>query len=352
MPNIISKQINIELLQNETALHSLKPKFIVGDSLIFNIKILEEPNKPKDLTDCKIDVKALRVRENSLVEQRYEDSTTDYKIEILTPIEGTIRAKLKPNFTSKGDVYRFYVTVRDNDENITVQPFTYTVLNSIDETIVENASDDVSTLRDLNDLIIQYENELVGISSTVDVLEKEIQSDIANINHSITALEDDVELRIDEIDKVMSGIENSLKINAVKIHKLTPYIPQGSNYVYLTTPLISLSDTRNLAKCAYNLQVCGKVANDLVIHNSLSDVLFLVNLDSSNKEVVQVNTYSRIDLDIQGRKIEPSVVFSNLTTQINPTTTTMFNLLVKTKINKNYINSVSGYLIPYGLDVL
>lgn len=351
MPNVIAKQETFTLLQNAIKPHIIRNRFTVGDSVILNIQVMEDINKPKDLSECKIDIKALRENENSLVEQRFEDNCEDFKIEILIPLEGRFKAKLKPNFVSKSDRYKMFITIKDNDENITIQQISYVVEPSIDTDIVEVVEKDISTIKNVHDLLTQYENELVNISSDVDKIISEVKLGLTNIENEIVNMEDDIENRIVEINKAINGVENSLKINTIKQHKLTPVILEGNNFVYLKSDLISLSNPRDLAKCVYSLQVNGKVANDLVVHNSISDLLFTVNLDSSNKEIIQANTYSRIDLDIQGRKIEPSVVFDNMSINIKPDKTT-FYFIVKTKINKNYINSVNGYLTPLGIDIL
>ena len=346
MENIIAKQYDIILKDYETKSVTPSPpiKLFVGDSVILNIQVLTKDNLPKDLTGCNVDIKALRTTSNELIEQKFNE-TTKCIVAIVEPLTGCVRVVLKPNFTSKADKYTLGLNIYDTDENISTQTVVYSVLNTLEGNIIEELENDITTLNKLYNTILQYENELIAIDNDVMELQSLVDLELIKINDKlnqsnisidnlISALNVKIQNAKDEIDNVIS----KLNTETLKSYKLKPTIV--GEYVYFESDEI-LDNTSTLPTKGYTVKISGCVSNEEVVHSSVGLLTYYRNINTIYSDYI-----SLLDKSIQGRQVTPTILFDGNIGSVG--VKNGYKIVIKTNINKAFLNSANCVLVSLG----
>ena len=333
MPNIIAKKLNIELDSINQKVKNIKDfTVIIGDSVEITIN-LKENNLPKNITNCVC--RLIGIKENS---DSFEQTE---KIEIIDVLNGVI--KIYPRldvFNVEGKTI-CCLLVEDADETISVQRFIINVAKSMVTDLIVESKEEIETLKQLNNLLTQYRDDLVSINQSVLAMENSVAQKTQELDLGFSELKGNIKIEIEGLQSQISGANEIINHQLTKAIKLNPYNVVGSNYVYLATEVLNFK-AEDLLYRAYDVFLGGRL-EDTTFNTSIGKLTFY-------KQNGKIYPYylSLMDRSINNRTLSPSVVYSDLTSEILPTATG-FRIMVKSNLPKN-LNSegVVCYLTPLG----
>lgn len=269
--NVIAKPYDLAIdIMNITPIRNDKHKSILGDSLVFNISLMQD-DIAKDLTDCKIDMITtitLINEETVRIEHLYED-ITDGKIEIITPLEGKIRIYPKSAFTKYEGTCYFEIVIRDINNKIYTPKVIWRVIKSLSNEVLEPTKDIIGTVTELKDILDKYHsgigeginpiaiiNDLAtgGITSALSaeqgkLLKTYADEQIESVNQRINTIQNNsgsLDLRdavSGEIFKINTSTTPIITYGEIILSKTSIIITEGQSDIF--TVLLDKAPTNN-----------------------------------------------------------------------------------------------------------
>ena len=353
MSNIIAKQFKFTL--DSKSVKTYREKGFVcynTDSIKFTIDITED-GVPKSIVGTNIEVNYSYPNGESIsMKQDFEDG-----IKIVGG--NTIEVMPKNGCLIPTDVLMIEVNIYDEDEFITLQPFTFKVLKSTESDIYDKAETVIKTMRSVADqitILVQDVEELEGmvreaegmiesrtsqaiesaqemlgsINGVVDEMTTLVDEKIEETNLKLLEFQNSSSARVDELIgvseiKINNLIENSTEELGVLTDKIkeatveldeyflrsTPLTPIDYNGKILFTSDLLISSPTNLVNKTFILTVTGSVANI----NTISSYIAILYFTQEGEKVV-VNYTTLANKSIQGKMIDIIPQFNNLTTSI------------------------------------
>ena len=335
----ISKYFEINLDSKITK--PLKDKALVcfdTDSIMIKAIITEDLDE-KDIEETQVSV--IYDYGSYKVEQRMEDGG----IEVVGKSE--IDIVPKSNCLMEAVAVNISINIYDEDEFITIQPFTFRILKSSESEIMDEAKDIVSNTVILREQLDALEDRVEIINTDISdktiivqeqidefsiILEDEIESmhELININiedtrNNVYAVNNELNSLVNEEISIARGEISSLKQDAIDdIADLTERVNNTSmeldEYFLRSTPLNPidydgkllfstgriLGSPLNLIGKTYIMNVTGSPSNLSTISTNLSLLYF--TLESGN---VVANYVSLANKSIQGKTITIAPQFDN-----------------------------------------
>lgn len=154
MNNKIGKEFSVKLDVKKVNLLKTDISVQTFDTVYLNIEIIEN-GLPKDISNCEIEIYGLRNTSGTKIEQKFIEGIT-----VVDSKQGEINVKLKDSFVKYSDRISVSTLIKDEDEKVYIQPFLFTVTNSLSNSIVEEALNDIVSLEELNKMVIEL-NKLI-----------------------------------------------------------------------------------------------------------------------------------------------------------------------------------------------
>lgn len=196
----ISKHFTFTLdIKKSSTLNSEALKFNYGDDVTLNIKITDE-QKPKDISHCKVDlIIANAILDNPLI-HRYEDGG-------ISIVDNEIVIICKDEYIDLIGTNVCQLIIRDTNQSITTQMFTYQVLSTLISNDMIIATDKINTLLELEKAIEYTSNKLITLDGDFDTVKTNLENANQSIETSITELRDKVNLEITNIDSIINQVK-------------------------------------------------------------------------------------------------------------------------------------------------
>jgi hypothetical protein len=377
MSNIIAKQFKFTL--DSKSVKTYREKSFVcynTDSIKFTIDIIED-GAPKSIVGANIEVNySYPNGESESMKQEFEDG-------IVIVGGSTIEITPKNNCLVPTDVLMIEVNIYDKDEFITLQPFMFKVLKSIESDIYDKAETVTKTMRSIADqmavltqdveeleglvreaegmiesrtsqAIESAQEMLSGVTVTVDEMTALVDEKIEETNLKLLELQNTASTRVDNFietseTKVGNLIETSnVELNAL-VHKLqdvsveldeyflrsTPLTPIDYNGKLLFTTDLLIASPTSLVNKTYILTTTGSVSGMNIITTNVAILYF-----TQENDKVVINYTTLANKSVQGKSITIIPQFSNMATSI-PRDTFNFKIYIETNLLTSCIDNAT-----------
>lgn len=358
MDNVLAKKFQFKLDAKSTKMYKDK-SFVCydTDSLKWVIEVLEE-DEPKSLGNSEIEVVySYPNKENGAVKQVMADGGIEIEA------DGTIVVRPKNNCLIPTDYLRIDINIYDQDEFITLQPFMFRVIKSIESEIYEKAEDVVKTMKSITEqmasligdveelqvLVSQKEDEIdIRVQNMVSMLEDNIN----NTNDKLIALQEETRNDFDqyieeskntilgfvadsnnEIDALMERINNSnVELDEIFLRSmsLTP-INEGGKMIFTTNTI--MTSPYNLINKTYILNTTGSPYTSNVVTSNIGLLYFTLEGDN-----VVINYTLMANKTVQGKNITVTPLFGN-NSNIISSGATNFEISIKTNLLAEYAST-------------
>lgn len=377
MSNIIAKQFKFTL--DSKSVKTYREKSFVcynTDSIKFTIDIVED-GSPKSIVGANIEVNYSYPNGESIsMKQEFEDG-------IAIVGENTIEITPKNNCLVPTDVLMIEVNIYDKDEFITLQPFMFKVLKSIESDIYDKAETVTKTMRSIADqmavltqdvaeleglvreaegmiesrtsqAIESAQEMLSGVTVTVDEMTALVDEKIEETNLKLLELQNTASTRMDNFietseTRVGNLIEtSSVEVNAL-VHKLqdvtveldeyflrsTPLTPMDYNGKLLFTTDLLITSPTSLVNKTYILTTTGSVSGMNVITTNVAILYF-----TQENDKIVINYVALANKSVQGKTITIIPQFNNMSTSI-PRDTFNFKIYIETNLLTSCIDNAT-----------
>lgn len=330
--NIIAKKLSLKLDTISQKMIKVKDFVaIIGDSIEITINLFEN-NLPKDITgaSCRLIV----VRSDGSYFEQIE------KIEVVDYTNGVIKIYPRLDVFSVEGQTICGLLIEDIDETINIQRFVINVSKSLVSDIIIESKDEIETLKRLNKMLDIYEADLFNINKSVDDMGLLVNNKTTEVNKDFNTLKDNIKTQINGLQDEIDGVNDRVNYELTKRIKLNVYRLSGSNFIYLTSDTIN-EPAKNLLKKQYLLSIGGIVGENT--YNTATSILSFNLINGKiNPFIININ-----DRTIEGKSLNPSIVFNDLSNSVEPDATG-YKILVKSNISKllNTDIDVYGYLTP------
>lgn len=377
MSNIIAKQFKFTL--DSKSVKTYREKSFVcynTDSIKFTIDIIED-GSPKSIVGANIEVNySYPNGESASMKQEFEDG-------IVIVGGSTIEITPKNNCLVPTDALMIEVNIYDKDEFITLQPFVFKVLKSIESDIFDKAETVIKTMRSVADqmavltqdvaeleglvreaegmiesrtsqAIESAQEMLSGVTITVDEMTALVDEKIEETNLKLLELQNTASTRVDNFietseTKVGNLIEtSSVEVNAL-IHKLqdvsveldeyflrsTPLTPMDYNGKLLFTTDLLITSPTSLINKTYILTTTGSVSGMNIITTNVAILYF-----TQENDKVVINYVTLVNKSVQSKAITIIPQFSNMSTSI-PRDTFNFKIYIETNLLTSCIDNAT-----------
>lgn len=365
--NNISKKFEFKLLTEDTSLYKTGVKLFVADDVEFTIEVLQEYNPiteekvAMDLTGCTIDCLASRMNSNTSVQQRYgADEDTKGVITILDELNGIVKFKPNKAIMQNSDKLQIQFTIKDSDENISIQPFLFIVLDTVESENIEIPTDDIKTLNELEEKIQENKDFLDGIKEEVIALNQDINNanlDLLETQENIDKyLRESTELidsKIEVLNGKVDSLEqelNTLTESLVRQSILSPFVREGESYVSFKL-IVAGYEAKKLASNSFLVNVSYQTTSPKKQGLSYTGLLTSIFYeDSKAVPYAYMNLTTMYKPSIAGMEIEPSVVFNGSVNKLIATES-YYEIWIKTRIPKSEVNNAKCVISTFGTKI-
>ena len=377
MSNIIAKQFKFTLDSKSVKTYREKSFICYNtDSIKFTIDIIED-GAPKSIVGANIEVNySYPNGESASMKQEFEDG-------IVIVGGSTIEITPKNSCLIPTDILMIEVNIYDKDEFITLQPFTFKVLKSIESDIYDKAETVIKTMRSIADqmavltqdvaeleglvreaegmiesrtsqAIESAQEMLSGVTVTVDEMTALVDEKIEETNLKLLELQNTASARVDNFietseTKVGNLIETSSTEVDALIHKLqdvtveldeyflrsTPLTPIDYNGKLLFTTDLLITSPTSLVNKTYILTTTGSVSGMNVITTNVAILYF-----TQENDKIVINYVALANKSVQGKTITIIPQFSNMSTSI-PRDTFNFKIYIETNLLTSCIDNAT-----------
>ena len=377
MSNIIAKQFKFTL--DSKSVKTYREKSFVcynTDSIKFTIDIIED-GAPKSIVGANIEVNYSYPNGESIsMKQEFEDG-------IAIVGGNTIEVTPKNSCLVPTDILMIEVNIYDKDEFITLQPFAFKVLKSIESDIYDKAETVIKTMRSIADqmavltqdveeleglvreaegmiesrtsqAIESAQEMLSGVTVTVDEMTALVDEKIEETNLKLLELQNTASARVDNFietseTKVGNLIETSSTEVDALIHKLqdvtveldeyflrsTPLTPIDYNGKLLFTTDLLITSPTSLVNKTYILTTTGSVSGMNVITTNVAILYF-----TQENDKIVINYVALANKSVQGKTITIIPQFNNMSTSISRDTFN-FKIYIETNLLTSCIDNAT-----------
>ena len=377
MSNIIAKQFKFTL--DSKSVKTYREKSFVcynTDSIKFTIDIVED-GAPKSIVGANIEVNYSYPNGESIsMKQEFEDG-------IVIVGGSTIEITPKNSCLVPTDTLMIEVNIYDKDEFITLQPFMFKVLKSIESDIYDKAETVTKTMRSIADqmavltqdvaeleglvreaegmiesrtsqAIESAQEMLSGVTVTVDEMTALVDEKIEETNLKLLELQNTASARVDNFietseTKVGNLIEtSSVEVDAL-IHKLQDVSVELDEYFLRSMPLtpmdyngkllfmtdLLITSPTSLVNKTYILTTTGSVSGMNVITTNVAILYF-----TQENDKIVINYVTLANKSVQGKTITIIPQFNNMSTSI-PRDTFNFKIYIETNLLTSCIDNAT-----------
>jgi hypothetical protein len=281
------------------------------------------------------------------------------------------------------DVLMIEINIYDKDEFITLQPFMFKVLKSIESDIYDKAETVIKTMRSIADqmtvltqdveeleglvreaegmiesrtsqAIESAQEMLSGVTVTVDEMTALVDEKIEETNLKLLELQNTASTRVDNfIETSETRVENLIEtsnteLNAL-VHKLqdvsveldeyflrsTPLTPIDYNGKLLFTTDLLIASPTSLVNKTYILTTTGSVSGMNIITTNVAILYF-----TQENDKVVINYVTLANKSVQSKAITIIPQFSNMSTSI-PRDTFNFKIYIETNLLTSCIDNAT-----------
>lgn len=206
--NDISKRYNITLNTKGTkTLASDQLIFNHGDDVTIEIAIVED-TKNKDITDAKVDLLLLNERDDTPVIHRFEDGG-------IVVSDNMVIIACKNSYIDRLGITVCQLIIRDDDQSITTQMFSYKTGSTLISEDMDDATDKINTLEELDKTIENCKSKIQEVSSLIINVDNKTSELITKVDNKTNELTTKVETEILSVDSVIKQVEHA-EIERVK----------------------------------------------------------------------------------------------------------------------------------------
>ena len=210
--NDISKHYSITLnTKGSNILSSDQLLFNHGDDITININVVEDSTN-KNLSQAKVDLLLLHESDINPVIHRFEDGGINISDNVVTIL-------CKSSYINKIGVSVCQLIIRDEDQSITTQMFSYKTGSTLVSDEISNAADKIDTLVELDktienckNKILETSNLLLQIDGKADQLLSKVENEILSVDSILREVERAEGERVTTFEQIKRDNE-SLKIN-------------------------------------------------------------------------------------------------------------------------------------------
>ena len=210
--NDISKHYSITLnTKGSNVLSSDQLLFNHGDDITININVVEDSTN-KNLSQAKVDLLLLHESDINPVIHRFEDGGINVSDNVVTIL-------CKSSYINKIGVSVCQLIIRDEDQSITTQMFSYKTGSTLVSDEISNAADKIDTLVELDktienckNKILETSNLLLQIDGKTDQLISKVENEILSVDSILREVERAEGERVTTFEQIKRDNE-SLKIN-------------------------------------------------------------------------------------------------------------------------------------------
>lgn len=215
--NDISKRYSITLnTKGNKTLSSDQLLFNHGDDVTIDISIIED-NVNKNLSQAKVDLLLLHELDDNPVIHRFEDGGINISDNVVTIL-------CKNSYINKLGVSVCQLIIRDENQSITTQMFSYKTNNTLISDEMINASEKIDTLVELDktienckNKILETSNLLLDIDNKTNQLVSKVENEILSANSILREVERAEGERVITFDQIKrdneslkSDVENTI----------------------------------------------------------------------------------------------------------------------------------------------
>ena len=335
MRNIIAKQFNFTL--DSKSVKPYKEKgFVCYDTdsikLIINV---DEDGEVKYMMNTKIDViYSFPNGESNPIRQEFGDG-------ISVTGEGGIEIIPRNNCLIPTDMLRIDINISDNDEFITLQPFTFKVLKSVESEIFDKAETVAKTMRGISEQVDVLTREIAEldrmVSDAEDMITERTLQAIGMVQDMLSGVTVVVDEKIEEADAKLDVFANRIDNSLVELDecflRTIPLTPKVDEDKIMFETDLSEGSPIDLVGKSYIMTVTGSVANVNTITSHISILYF-----TQENDKVVINYVVLASKSVQGKSISVTPQFNNSLNYV-PKDSTEFGICIKTNILANYIDN-------------
>lgn len=359
----ISKSYEFTLDTKSNKLLKCNLIFNSGDDITLNINITED-GKPKDLTNCKVDL--IAENGNLPIIHGFEQGG-------ISVIDSKVIINCKNNYIDRVGANIGQIFISDEDQSISTQKFLFITNSTLVSENIKNSENKIDTLRKLDTAIDNIsgklnllenknieinntiETSINNINGTVNNLTKKVNDKISEANSTIDNHTNAVEKKVSDfetsINNRIQGVEDTVNYELIKITELTPIELNGSTTIGFTTKSIDVPAI-NLVRSAFDFCVSGSPSSTQIIQSATGHIVFYVEV-VNGIQVVKGRLSSILDPPIQGRQLNCSFSFirDGVIVDFLNIDDIGYKLLIKANIHKTNINTGECRLTPLGRNI-
>lgn len=329
----------------------------IGDSVILNIKILEDGNtKPFDTNSV---ITVLYTNNINTIEQK--SNVVDSGISIVDCENGVIQVKPKDNYLSEG-FNIITVSITDEDENITLQQFIFNTLSTVNDAVIIESKDDIETLTELARIIEDFPlvtEELDKVSASAEAMITTVNDKIVEADSIISDSIEGLDIEVHE-----ALVSANLKVDD-ELGKMQDRIDNKNNeldIIFLKS--VELEKTLISNKIVFSTAVIGKVASELVKHSYLVHINTSPYVSGVTTQFIGLLTFSieatgvncllntLSNKSVQGQSIQVTCQFSNGFSVISNLNETGYKIVFKTNGISSSLGNSKCVLTPISSGLL
>lgn len=337
--------------------------FNSGDDITLNINITED-GKPKDLTNCKVDL--IAENGNLPIIHGFEQGG-------ISIVDSKVIINCKNNYIDRVGTNIGQIFISDEDQSISTQKFLFITNSTLVSEDIKDSENKIDTLRKLDTAIDNVSGKLDLLENKNTEINKTIETSINNINGTVINLTKKVNDKISEanstidnhtnavekkvsdfeisINNRIQGVEDTVNYELIKITELTPIKVSGSTTIGFSSNEINIPAV-DLVRSAFDFCVSGSPSSTQIIQSATGHIVFYVEV-INGIQVVKGRLNSIIDVAIQGRQLNCSFSFvrDGVITDTLNVDDVGYKLLVKANIHKANINTGECRLTPLGRSI-
>ena len=349
LPNIIIDALSVKFVR-------LKESIFLGDSVQLDI-ILKENNELKQLNqECKATILYTLLDSNVIDAIEQKDNiliNTELSKITIYPNKNTLRQGLN----------KIEIKLFDLDEQIYLPSILLNVKPTSDSDVIIDNTNDIQSLKDLEDTLLNVGKEVIKLNTDIDGVEKRIASAETTIINTVADMESIVDLEIQEtrdkivfennrIDQAIEEIDNKLNNKNAEIDKFFLKSMELESYVNENNKVCFRSDF-------INIPAKELIKHSFMVHVNTSPYTLQINtacigiltftLESNG---IVVNFNSLLSKTIQGNSTKVSVQFNNNSNVITNLDDFGYKLVLITNGIKDSLKQSRCVLTPISFGII
>lgn len=312
-----------------------------SDSIKIVIELLEDGSNKELGSNCNISLISHIQHVNGSVDDVKQDNTDGSITYEIIDGKTIITIYPKDSFNLNEGISENEIVIADENENISVQHFKFTIKPSLNNNVVHDSIDSINTLTELEEQIKKNEVVLQETTQQAVNMQKQVDDKCDEVDTILAQQDVIIDDSINEMNAKINNMNTTIDTQVLKTIKLNSLEIPSENVIYFATKLIN-EKAENLINKAFDVHIGGHVYNT----NTLQTTIGILNFYMLNNNLY-VDYRSLADRNMSGNTVSVEVLFSNKLNYI-PKSAIGYKLLFKTKLAKslNTNDTMFAYITP------